>query len=121
MNAATAGRIVGVALVAALLTYLVPLLLFGSTASPVGSATAAVIIGGYEYRRLNRKPAIPDRYWIILALAALLLYAGALLGGAVPTDSGAWLAMLVVLTFPIVLLIQLYSRRVRRGRGSEET
>lgn len=119
MSAVNAGRIVGVAITAALVMYLVPVLLFGSEASPVAIAVVAAVVAAAEYRRLQARPALPDSFWIVLALAALLLYAGALLGGPVPTARGDWLAMVVVFGFPVLLLVQIFMRRLRRGRGPD--
>jgi CDP-diglyceride synthetase len=119
MRVQTAGRVAGAAVLAGLVMYIVPVVIFRQQASPVTIIAVALFIGVIEYRKLNRKPAVSDAVWIGIAIAALVLYTGALIAGAVPDNPGDWLAMAVIFALPILLLVQIFAKKnaAKRSKG----
>lgn len=116
MRVQAAGRVAGAAALAGLVVYIVPLVIFREQVSPVTVMVAALFVGVLEYRKLNRKPSIPDAVWIGVAVAALVLYTGVLIAGAVPDSPGDWLAMAAVFALPILVLVQIFAKA--EGGGS---
>lgn len=105
---------------AAAVMYVVPVLVLGTGFSPAAAVVAAVLVGIAEHRRVQRQRPISDKVWTLVAASALILYTGALITGATPQNPGDWLAMTIVFAFPIVLLFQIYTRRVRGRRQPAE-
>jgi hypothetical protein len=104
-------KVIGAAVLAGLVVYTVPLLIFREQVSPITVMVAALFVGVLEYRKLNREPAIPDAVWIGIAVAALVLYTGVLVAGAVPNSPGDWFAMVAVFALPILVLVQIFAGR----------
>jgi hypothetical protein len=120
MRVQTAGRVVAAAALGGLVVYIVPLVIFREQVSPVAIIAVALFMGVIEHRKLNRKPAVSDAVWIGIAVAALVLYTGALIAGAMPDNPGDWLAMAVVFALPILLLVQILTKKNAAKRPEEQ-
>jgi hypothetical protein len=112
-------RVLITGLLAAVIVYVVPLIIFRERISVIAAAVGCILVGIVEYRRLKGKPALSEKFWVAIALCALALYAGVLLVGGVPGKPGEWAVMLAVIAIPVLVLIQIYLRRGKKGERLE--
>jgi hypothetical protein len=66
--------------------------------------------------KIPMKNLIMFRVLITGMLAAVIVYAGVLLVGGVPGKPGEWAVMIAVIAIPVLVLIQVYLRRGKKGK-----